>query len=430
MSDTSSWAWRRRVWLSRDSVHPRGALTDGSLDVATIVIGQTVMSYTGPYGEAVTIPRDQSTEFERRVARIAWGALAFSSAASLAFALAVGGSVGDVLEILGTATIVGGAAAVSGALLGFLFGIPRTLQRESAPTSEAPTIYLANTNLEQISDWLTKILVGITLVQIGSIGPKLAELASALGPMLGGSAASPGFGLALCVYSFVAAFLIAYLWTRVLFRRELAIADMDLESTVRAVVDDQSNADAVAFSMVERQLNGQGAVSPDDLAAALGKSSGFARVQVYQRAEQQRSNNWRRGRDGERELLHERTIPVFRALVAIDPEGEFHRNHGSLGFALKDAKLPDYASALEELTTAITIRGPAATGGFSLYEWNRAVCRILTSPSQRDPIVADLRVAAQRLGESLFSASASDPGVNAVADWLSINGLSYEELRA
>lgn len=373
--------------------------------------------------------REQSTEFEQRVSRIAWGALAFSSVASLAFALAVGASVGDALEILGTATIVGGAAAVSGALLGFLFGIPRTLQRESPPTSESPTIYLANTNLEQISDWLTKILVGITLVQIGAIGPQLARLASALGPMLGESPASPGFGLALCVYSFVAAFLIAYLWTRVLFRRELAIADLDLESTVRAVVDDQSNADAVAFSMVERQLNGQGSVSPEDLAEALGKSSGFARVQVYQRAEQQRSNNWRPG-DRERELLHGRTIPVFRALVAIDPAGEFHRNHGSLGFALKDSNPPDYASAIEELTAAITIRGPAATGGFSLYEWNRAVCRILTSPSERAPIEADLRVAAQRLGEGLFTPSASDPGVNAVATWLSANALSYADLRA
>src|SRR5215212_11890898 len=68
--------------------------------------------------------------------------------------------------------LVSGASAAFGGLLGFLFGIPRTLQQEGSSWSAVgsdgdsndekrspDTDYRPNTNLEQISDWLTKILV-------------------------------------------------------------------------------------------------------------------------------------------------------------------------------------------------------------------------------------------------------------------------------
>ncbi len=72
----------------------------------------------------------------------------------------------------------------------------------------------------------------------------------------------------------------------------------------------------------------------------------------------------------------ERTIPVFRALIASDPEGRFHRNHGQLGFALKDKEPPDWREAEAELTNAIMIRGDPNVEGYWLYELNRAICRI------------------------------------------------------
>jgi predicted secreted protein len=58
-----------------------------------------------------------------------------------------------------------------GGLLGFLFGIPRTLQQEASQATEQnrkdrpqETNYAVNTNLDQISDWLTKILVGVSQI--------------------------------------------------------------------------------------------------------------------------------------------------------------------------------------------------------------------------------------------------------------------------
>ena len=51
-----------------------------------------------------------------------------------------------------------------GGLFGFLFGIPKV------PEGPANGLALrSNTNLEQVSDWVTKIVVGVTLVQFGEL---------------------------------------------------------------------------------------------------------------------------------------------------------------------------------------------------------------------------------------------------------------------
>ena len=66
-----------------------------------------------------------------------------------------------------TALFIGSSSFLIGGLVGFLFGIPRAVQGSTAPTGAAQ--YQANTNLEQVSDWLTKIIVGVSLVEIGRI---------------------------------------------------------------------------------------------------------------------------------------------------------------------------------------------------------------------------------------------------------------------
>lgn len=60
---------------------------------------------------------------------------------------------------------LGGAAGFSGGLLGFIFGVPRPPDSQPA----AAKAYRINTNLVQISDWLTKLLVGAGLASLGSI---------------------------------------------------------------------------------------------------------------------------------------------------------------------------------------------------------------------------------------------------------------------
>jgi hypothetical protein len=72
------------------------------------------------------------------------------------------------------------AALVSGGLLGFLFGIPRS--QHNNPSAGR---YAVNTNLEQVSDWLTKILIGAVLIQLGSVGSGAVRLFDVVGSALG-----------------------------------------------------------------------------------------------------------------------------------------------------------------------------------------------------------------------------------------------------
>jgi hypothetical protein len=126
-------------------------------------------------------------------------------------------------SVFGTALIIGSASYFTGGIVGFLFGIPRTVQGTSP--SKRGTQYRANTNLEQVSDWLTKIIVGIGLVQVGHIVPALNELADSMKEPLGGQASSAAFGLGLTISYALLGFFYFYFWSRSLFRRELGIYD-------------------------------------------------------------------------------------------------------------------------------------------------------------------------------------------------------------
>jgi tetratricopeptide (TPR) repeat protein len=71
------------------------------------------------------------------------------------------------VSALGLMGAVAGASFVLGFSVGFLFGVPRTVElNDSDSNKNLQTRIQANTNLEQISDWLTKILVGVGLTQI------------------------------------------------------------------------------------------------------------------------------------------------------------------------------------------------------------------------------------------------------------------------
>jgi hypothetical protein len=111
-----------------------------------------------------------------------------------------------------------GAAIVSGGLLGFIFGVPHTRETETGSTAEeeqdsdsnqkssaastgpSTTNYRPNTSLEQISDWLTKILVGVGLIEIKVIPEKLKGLAAYIAKGLGDSDQARAFALTHLVF--------------------------------------------------------------------------------------------------------------------------------------------------------------------------------------------------------------------------------------
>ncbi len=140
--------------------------------------------------------------------------------------------------IVGLATMVGMGAAAGGAVLGFLFGIPRYAGGESGVpragnASLVSGAWSHNTNLQQVSDWLTKILVGVGLTQFRGIAATLGELFVALGPSLGGASKGAVFGGCVVTYCSLLGFMISYVLTtgtlpRYLIRQHALVATRPL----------------------------------------------------------------------------------------------------------------------------------------------------------------------------------------------------------
>lgn len=130
-----------------------------------------------------------------------------------------------------------GAAAAIGAIFGLIFGVPRSRTETTATPRER---FGANSNLEQISDWLTKILVGAGLVQLGSVPSALERMGSYLGSNLNipnGEATA----VAIVLYGVGIGFTFGYLWSRLRLRILL--------ETAERVAEEQSRLNELADSL-------------------------------------------------------------------------------------------------------------------------------------------------------------------------------------
>jgi hypothetical protein len=157
------------------------------------------------------------------------------------------------LHILVWSLITAFAALVVGGALGLLFGLPtaQTGTVGAGPASQQDLGYRESTSLEQVADWLTKILIGLTLTQYNSWEEKYTILSQRLtDAIVGGSSRGadcaallaaaptraqeiaagpectflgstpiPG-GVLVALYSMLG-FLVSYLWMRRYFIHEL-----------------------------------------------------------------------------------------------------------------------------------------------------------------------------------------------------------------
>lgn len=172
-------------------------------------------------------------------------------------------SLAEGLSVAGVALLIGASSAAAGGLLGFLFAVPRAgtatgpapaavksakTAAEAAKTAQSATDATAasvaaaqasasaaatvaaqevkpgsgvNSNLSDVSDWLTKILVGVGLTQIGNVGPAFARLSNSLAASLGDLGASSTVAGATIILFLIVGFLAAYLETRLVLQRGL-----------------------------------------------------------------------------------------------------------------------------------------------------------------------------------------------------------------
>jgi Response regulator containing CheY-like receiver, AAA-type ATPase, and DNA-binding domains len=121
-----------------------------------------------------------------------------------------------------------------GDIIGFLFGIPRVLQQPDAkPPANPPAAGAAappatpptdtdfsyrqevNTNLEQISDWLTKIIVGIGLIELRRLPELLSRVSRFMAAGLGATQQAQVLAAGIIIYFSILGFLSGYLLTRI-----------------------------------------------------------------------------------------------------------------------------------------------------------------------------------------------------------------------
>lgn len=340
-------------------------------------------------------------------------ALLAGSLAIIVYALQHGLS-GNAVRVAAIGMMAAAASSLLGGLLGFVFGIPRTLQGV-APTppppvqptpsdasgnvqasASAPSIrpaYVANTNLEQISDWLTKILVGVSLTQVPQITQALHGAAEVLATALGSAATDHAFAFALIIFFLICGFLLGYLWTRLYLPSALSQSDLAAAALVKAQVAEkkadeaaeglrgireQQLVDARALAALQRQLEpaeGDPGIEPAKLNDVISNASPAVQAHILAQAQAFRKQTW----EHEKQKM-ERTIPIFESVLRSKFGRTNHRAHGQLGYALKDRLNNDRDNlhrAIAEFDEAIRLRGDPNVAGGLLYEFNRAACRIL-----------------------------------------------------
>jgi hypothetical protein len=148
------------------------------------------------------------------------------------------------IKVFAVGALVALAATAIASVGGFLFGLPRYSSVLTIPVSDSASrtessitaaaeaqsaagVYTPSNNLEQVSDWLTKLLLGAGLVQLGRVGRWLGGFINGLTGALTSSntsavpsAAKVVAGSLLGFYS-AFGFLFGYIVTTIWYRRRL-----------------------------------------------------------------------------------------------------------------------------------------------------------------------------------------------------------------
>jgi len=190
---------------------------------------------------------------ERQIGLTLWTLAAAAALAEFVAAISVWSTGRGAIAMLW-----GGAFTVMGFVLGFLFGVPRS----QTPDDKSKPALAVNTNLEQISDWLTKLITGAALANLRELpadikmgGHYIAQSLAAC-PDPKGCPTSGGLdsiGGAILNFFLALGFLFGYLATRTFFTRLFAASDAG--ATLQDTVDSLPPGSATALAKAPVSLD-------------------------------------------------------------------------------------------------------------------------------------------------------------------------------
>jgi len=342
----------------------------------------------------------------------------------LLYAIGQATSFGVFYSIFGITCTIAFASTATGAIIGFLFGIPHSAPGNNASatppapspggtgttasggnttspntasilssppspgmattpassTSQRLSNFVQSTNLEQIADWLTKIFVGVGLTQIhkivfffGNLCQKLGNSIEVMLPKNQNPNASAMVGGIIILFS-LGGFLIVYLWTY------LYLIKIQQGPEIIDKIDDKLQSidlnNKTAIDLAAEQLDlppGAPDIQQNILMQAFANASRNVISSIFHKAAGVRKQSWQ-NKDNS---VIQRTIPIFTALIKVDSKFEYPENFAQLGYALKDQNPPDYNEAIRNLDIAINNSDQSRPINKPMVLFNRAYCRIM-----------------------------------------------------
>ena len=218
------WAEARSKWY----------LAQGAYIGILFLLALAGMDWWREHREKRVVPPDLCTLYQA----LRYLLLAFAVGIIAVMIVAVGTDrwqQGVVARSAGTGILFAGGTFAVGMLFGFLFGFPPTPSSSNPPpapqgpgvpvpnpgapaargTDSAPSSSVfQDTNLHEISDWLTKVIVGAGLVDLTRLPPQVKKLALFMATYTDPAHPSPAVALAIIGYFSSLGVLFGYVWTR------------------------------------------------------------------------------------------------------------------------------------------------------------------------------------------------------------------------
>ena len=176
-----------------------------------------------------------SSELDRNIRRLLIGAAVALIVSVLVAGLAVGQMGGLSVGIVGCGWSL--AVFFPASIVGLLFGIPRRRSEAQMPKDPNAGLQL-NPNLEQISDWATKIITGVTLINARNIPSYIYKAGTYIGFSLskdGGSQATSSGSLIVVLFSGLG-FLAGYVFASTYLTQVLDQTRRGLDEVTKAAM--------------------------------------------------------------------------------------------------------------------------------------------------------------------------------------------------
>lgn len=307
-----------------------------------------------------------------------------------------------------------------GGLIGFLFGIPRTVQAEPArpwtgsagapPAAAKPAPYRmqVNTNLERVSDWLTTIFVGLTLTQLQEIPDRLVRAAAFVA---GGPSATDldrTMAGALISYFSIVGFLGGYLLTRLFLASAFSLADQASQRALQDWIDevDEASQDIAPSQATEVPTKEQVAVAERIGELSLRTDRSVVREQVLTLAREYERTRSAMTAGAERTRRMETVVTRMRTLALaghfLIPELQDSESVGARLACIAFLQVKPDATCLPWLAERLAREKP-------FVSYQAAVALRAAAQSLEDRDLGALKAAIER-GQEFLAGQAPDTG--------------------